>query len=253
MNITIIGSGNVATHLTKALYEKGFIIDAVYSRDLQHSTTLAQQVKAKSYAIENEINCKADIIIISIPDDAIADIAFKLKNNTNSIILHTSGSVDISILKSHFNHYGVLYPLQTFSSDRQVDFAQIPLCLETSDDHTQTIVESIANKLSPSNIHHINSTQRRQLHLAAVFACNFTNAMYTIASEIVKPLSFDLLKPLILETAQKATTTNAPATLQTGPAKRKDNATITNHQTMLSQTPEYQELYTLISKIISQL
>lgn len=253
MNVTIIGSGNVATHLAKALHKEGVCIDMVYSRSLENAEKLSFQVNAKGYYIDNEITSNADIIIISISDDAIKGVINRLNVNQESVIIHTSGSVDISVFKPKFNNrFGVLYPLQTFSVNRDINFKQIPLCIEACDTPTQQILIELAEQLSPNNVYQLNSNQRCILHLAAVFACNFTNAMYSIGNNILEDLDFDLLKPLILETAMKAIANDNPQTVQTGPAKRNDIKVIDKHIDMLSAVPMYQELYKIVSKIISE-
>lgn len=251
MNATIIGSGNVATHLAKALHNEGVNIDMVYSRSLENAEKLSSQVNAKGYHIGDKIISNSDIVIISISDDTINEVVNKLNINQESIVIHTSGSVDISVFKSKLNgRFGVLYPIQTFSVNRDIDFKQIPICVEACDTPTQQILIELAERLSPNNVYHLNSNQRSRLHLAAVFACNFTNAMYSVGNNILKDLDFNLLKPLILETAMKAIANDNPQMVQTGPAKRNDQEVIRKHIDMLSTVPTYQELYKIVSKII---
>ncbi|MCE9539162.1 MAG: DUF2520 domain-containing protein, partial [Bacteroidetes bacterium] len=199
-----------------------------------------------------KIDTTADIYIIAVNDDAIIEVT-KLLRLKNKIVVHTSGSVEMNILKPISKNIGVFYPLQTFSKNKTVDFNVIPVCLEANNKDTFKVLQTLAKSIS-SNVQKINSEQRKTIHLAAVFACNFSNHLYTIASSILASanISFDVLSPLIEETARKVKNT-PPIEAQTGPAVRNDIKTINNHLKMLSDNKEYRQLYKLISKNISDL
>lgn len=247
-NIVLIGAGNVATHLGLALKKSNHTILEVYSKHNPSAIELAEKLKCPSTTSLNEINQNADIYIISVKDDAIANVAEHLHLN-DKIIVHTSGSVDINVIKSCSKNYGVFYPLQTFSKNKKADFKNVPICIEANNTFTFKILENLAESIS-NNIHKITSQQRINIHIAAVFACNFTNHFYAIADTILKSnnLSLDLLKPLIAETAEKIKN-NSPLEMQTGPAIRGDKKTMDKHLKMITDK-KYKQLYKLVSKSI---
>ncbi|MEI6820693.1 MAG: DUF2520 domain-containing protein [Bacteroidota bacterium] len=248
-NIIFIGAGNVATNLAFAFHNKGKKILQVISKNLEHAKLLADKVSANYSNILDEINPNADLYIISINDDAIINIASSLKIK-NSLIVHTSGSIDMNILQNASTNYGVFYPLQTFTKDIIVDFKNIPFCIEANTSNNSKEMIELAQILS-NDVRLINSEERKIIHLAAVFANNFSNYMYLIAEEILSrhDLPFDILKPLIYQTALKVNNQN-PEKTQTGPAKRNDLELIEKHLSLLKETPEYYEIYKIISKNI---
>ncbi|HEY0771106.1 MAG TPA: Rossmann-like and DUF2520 domain-containing protein [Sphingobacteriaceae bacterium] len=252
MNIVMLGSGNVATHLGKALQRAGHNILEVWSKTFENARILASLLQAEAVANVSKISRQADIYIISVSDDVIADVA-ALISATDKLIIHTSGSTEIEILKPYSQRYGVLYPLQTFSKKQEVDFKEIPLVLEGSSKEVELVLKEMALRLS-SNVHFLNSNQRRILHLAAVFACNFTNHLYALADNLLKEnnLKFDLVRPLITETARKVQHNN-PVSVQTGPAARNDKKTIDKHLELLRDHPELQDIYKLLSQSIVNL
>jgi len=247
--IVIIGAGNVATQLGLALKKSKQTILQVYSKHQASSNNLAKLLKCEYTNAPGKINITADIYIIAVNDDAISTVVKQLKLN-NKIVVHTSGSVEMELLKSASKNYGVFYPLQTFSKNNKTNFETIPICIEASNKATLTTLLLLAKSIS-SNVQKINSEQRKVIHLAAVFACNFSNHLYTIASTILTStnLSLNILKPLIEETANKIKN-NSPAEMQTGPAMRDDKKTMDKHLKMLSDKKEYQKLYKLMSKSI---
>ncbi|WP_183560198.1 Rossmann-like and DUF2520 domain-containing protein [Mucilaginibacter sp. SP1R1] len=247
MRITIVGSGNVATHLAAALKNAGHRIVQVYSRDLQHASMLAYHVGAQAVNELSAVLPDTDIFIISVKDDAIIEMVKALTKH-QKLIVHTSGATNLNDLLTFTANAGVLYPLQTFSKTKEVDFATVPLCIEGVNDSIQADLEQLAATISRS-IYSINSADRKILHLAAVFACNFPNYLYTIAQQLLaaNKMDFDMLKPLILETAQKVQT-RSPADVQTGPAVRNDQVTMSAHLQMLSHQPLLQDIYTLLSQ-----
>ncbi len=233
MNIVLIGAGNVATQLGLALKYYHNILQ-VFSRQLTNASSLAK--KLDSLATDNiqDIYPDADLYIISVQDDAIESIVNRLPTS-NGIVVHTAGSVTIEILNS-FKNYGVFYPFQTFSKHRKISFSTIPILIEGNSERTTTQLLKLASTLS-RNTYQVSTEQRLMIHVAAVFACNFTNYFYHIAKTISDKaeLPFNILQPLIKETAAKAFTTS-PENAQTGPASRKDKQTMQKHIEMLNQS-----------------
>ncbi|MCL4640789.1 MULTISPECIES: Rossmann-like and DUF2520 domain-containing protein [Olivibacter] len=249
MEIVILGSGNVATHLAFALKKAEYHIKQVYSRDIDHAKHLADGIGAEPIDNLLYITTEADVYVIAVKDEAILEVASELRLR-NKILLHTSGSTDMDVLKPFSSSYGVLYPLQTISKEVALDFSKVPLILEFSDQRTKEEILNMAFKLSPI-IHEYNSEQRRCLHLAAVIACNFSNYLYAIAHDFLteKKVDFDLLKPLISETAHKIQS-HDPNAVQTGPAVRNDGNIIRKHLDLLKAHPNWQQVYELISEDI---
>lgn len=248
-SVSIIGAGNVATHLANALYNKGININQVYSKTLANAKELANKVRAGYTTDLNGLKPNSDLYIIAVLDDVIEQIADKLEIE-NKILVHTSGSVDVEVLKKASKNYGSFYPLQTFTKNTEVNFENIPMCIEGSNKKTENELTALALLLS-SNVNKISSEQRKKLHLAAVFACNFSNYMQVIAQDLCEEnnVSFDLLKPLIKETFEKGLNIN-PIENQTGPARRGDKKTMDKHLKLLETNDNIKEIYTLISNQI---
>jgi len=247
MRITIIGSGNVATHMAAALKNAGHNIVQVYSRDMQNAALLAYHVKAEPTDDIQEINNETDVFIIAVKDEVIGILAEQLAKH-DKLIIHTSGATDLYALLAFTDKAGVLYPLQTFSKVKEVNFRLVPLCIEGADASITHQIEELAQSIS-NNIYRVDSPQRKILHLAAVFACNFPNYLYEVARQLLdaKGLDFELLRPLILETAQKVQE-RLPAQVQTGPAVRNDTGTMDAHLKLLAETPHLQQIYTMLSQ-----
>jgi predicted short-subunit dehydrogenase-like oxidoreductase (DUF2520 family) len=245
----LIGAGNVATHLGKSLADNGIKILQVYSKTKTSSHHLANILNTEGISAFGKISSEADFYIIAVKDGLIAEIAERLPE-TNGIVLHTSGSISMDALKSH-NNYGVLYPLQTFSKAKPgIAFSKIPILIEAKNPETLLETKKLASLLS-SRVEQVSSPDRLRIHLAAVFACNFTNYMYQVAETILKEkgLDFSLLLPLIEETLEKVKMVS-PAEAQTGPAVRGDNKTMEAHLALLKETPEHHSLYELLSGLI---
>jgi predicted short-subunit dehydrogenase-like oxidoreductase (DUF2520 family) len=243
IKITIIGSGNVAQHLIDAFAKSGAVeIIQVYSRSQKQISPLLDSSK-----ITNDWNtlAEADLYIIAVSDDAIANVSSQLPFE-NRLVVHTSGSAPITLLDDK-NRKGVFYPLQTFTKGKPIDFKTIPFCLETQFENDYPILGEVAKSISDS-VFSIDSHQRKALHVAAVFVNNFTNYLYQLGNEICQEnhVPFDILKPLILETAEKLLTLS-PEDAQTGPAKRNDISTIAAHESFLSN-----ENQSTIYKILTQ-
>lgn len=254
MRISFIGAGRVAHHLAAVLSQNHQIVQ-IYSRTLEHAQALASQVAAKATANIAELEPDVDLVIIAVSDQAIAEVIQQLHAQfTDVLIVHTSGSTDIQVLAEVHARAGVFYPLQTFSLAREVDWQATPLFVEAVQPQDQAQLIQLANSLS-SHVYAYTSAQRLSLHLAAVFACNFSNYCYDMAKQIVdaKQVDFSLLYPLILETAHKAVQ-HEPKQMQTGPAMRGDQNILNMHQQMLedAKREDLKKVYNLMSQQILQ-
>jgi predicted short-subunit dehydrogenase-like oxidoreductase (DUF2520 family) len=249
--ITMIGAGNVATHLALALRAKGFEILQVYSRTEESASRLATLTDASYTTNPDEISSESGLNIISVSDNAIEEILEKVSFGS-SLVVHTSGSIPMKVFKNKVLNYGVLYPLQTFSKERQLNYSDIPLCIEANSSANLEVLNHISTVLS-KRVVFMTSQKRLSLHLAAVIACNFSNHLYTLAKSVLdeKGLSFDLLTPLIMETTGKAIEFG-PEAVQTGPAIRNDVNVIEKHLELLSFSPELKEIYLQLSKNIRE-
>ncbi|MDF2432042.1 MAG: hypothetical protein JWP44_1673 [Mucilaginibacter sp.] len=249
MRITIIGSGNVATHLAAAFKNAGHRIMQIYSRDMHNAALLAYHVGAEAINDLNSISQETDLFIISVKDDVIVPIAQELAKH-GKLIVHTSGATDLEALLAFTPRAGVFYPLQTLSKNKEVNFLTVPLCIEGAAENITKELEELARSVS-NNVYRVNSGQRKILHLAAVFACNFPNYLYGVARELLTAhqMDFELLRPLILETAQKVQD-HLPVEVQTGPAIRNDQATMKAHLRMLEDEPALKLIYNVLSQAI---
>ncbi len=245
IKVVLIGSGNVAQHLIKVMLKTANIeLVQVFARDRNSISHLIPEERIISNY--NKIK-EADVYIISVSDNAIAEVSSHLPFE-NRLVVHTSGTSELSVLDDK-NRKGVFYPLQTFSKSKAVDFSTIPICLETEKESDYKTLETLANLIS-KKVFAISSEQRKSLHVAAVFVCNFVNHLYQIGNQICNEnkVPFEILQPLILETATKITQL-APKDAQTGPALRKDTKTIEKHLEFL-QDANYKEIYKLLTQSI---
>lgn len=245
IKVVIIGNGNVAQHLLKVMLKTDEVtIVQVFVRNKNNISHLITENRITSNY--NEIE-EADVYIISVSDNAIAEVASNLPFK-NRLVVHTSGTSELSVLDNK-NRKGVFYPLQTFSKSKVVDFSTIPICLETENESDYKTLEILANLIS-KKAYAISSEQRKSLHVAAVFVCNFVNHLYQIGNQICNEnrVPFEILQPLIIETANKITELS-PKEAQTGPALRNDTKTIEKHIEFL-QNSNYQELYKLLTQSI---
>jgi len=247
--VTLIGAGNLASQLGKALFKAGIQIIQVYSRTEASANELAGKLKSEYTNSLADLRTDADLLVFALKDDALVGILQQLELK-GKFIVHTAGSLPMEVLKPYSDRYGVFYPLQTFSKQRDVEFKQIPMCLEAATPELLTELKQLAERLS-EKIEEISSAQRQSLHLAAVFTCNFVNHFYYLSHQVVKKygVDFELLKPLITETAAKVMEMD-PFDAQTGPAKRFDEAIINKHLDFLADQPELQEIYSFVSKSI---
>lgn len=249
MKIVIIGAGNLATHMTKALKEAGEEVVMIYSRSEESASALGEKTGIPYTTDLSLLPDDADLYIFAVKDSALESVLSSVKPNSG-IWAHTAGSVDMNIFKDYSERGAVYYPLQTFSKEKEVNYREIPVCVEAVRKEDEAILMSLASKLS-DHPEKVTSEQRKYLHLSAVFACNFTNHMYDIASVILKEnnLSFDIIRPLIKETCDKIMTLS-PREAQTGPAVRYDE-NIINRQTGLLEDPVLKDIYKLLSKNIN--
>ncbi len=247
--VIFIGAGNLATQTALALKEKNIPILQIYSRTEESAKSLADKCDCNFTTNIQEISNQADIYIYAVKDDVLPEL---IENNPikTGLHVHTAGSVSIDIIKGKKDNFGVFYPLQTFSKSKRVKFDNIPIFVEANSEVNLSKLKKLGECLS-NNVIECDSTQRQSLHLAAVFSCNFTNHLYSIAADILEKnqLSFEYILPLIKETVNKLDVLT-PNEAQTGPAVRYDTTVIDKHLKALSKMPEEQHIYELLSKRI---
>lgn len=240
--IVILGAGNLSWHLSLALHHAGLKILSIYNRNIEKAQKIANEVNTVAIDKLSEIPSNADLYLLAVSDQAISELIDQLPH-FNGIIAHTAGSVPLESISAGRTCIGVFYPFQTFTSGQTVEFLNVPLCIEASDTETGSKLTALAGKLSQKVVQ-LTSNQRLQLHLAAVFVCNFANYFNTLAYNFLEKanIDFGLLHGLIIETARKATQ-HQPFLGQTGPARRDDKITIEKHLEILNEQPDLQELY----------
>ena len=250
--IGLIGTGNVAWHLARVFENAGNVITDVYSRDLSNANDFIMDFFNASAT--NSLDFRksmAQIFILAVSDDVIEELASTIMLPQNSILAHTSGSVSMNALGyAQTKNIGVFYPLQTFSKGKSIAFEEVPIGIEGDNDFTEEVLLKLGNSISPKTLR-MYSLERKNIHLAAVFACNFTNHMLTISKEIMsnKGLDFNLLTPLIEETLRKSLKLG-PENAQTGPAKRGDLEILDKHYEALSKSEDIAEIYRIMSQNI---
>lgn len=249
MRICLIGAGNLATQLGLALAEKGHQVAQVWSKTSKHAEKLALLLNSSHTSEIESIISDADIYIIAIKDQAIKQLLTS-RNWGTSLVVHTAGSTPMDILAPHCLNFGVFYPFQTFTADKKIDFNLVPVCVEANTPQNLEILKQLALSIT-QDLRELDSEQRQQIHLAAVFACNFVNHFYSVAKELLqdKGIGFDILRPLIFETANKIVT-QTPESSQTGPAIRNDQAVMDKHLEMLTAHPDLKNIYSQISQRI---
>ena len=248
----MVGAGNVAWHLSQALKTAGFIPKGVYSRHKNKANALANVLQCNAYDVFEKVKEQASMFVISVKDDAITDVFEKAYISCpNSFFVHTAGSVSIDVFKNKAKSYGVLYPLQSFCIKRDLDFNNIPLFVEGNNDNATSILCSIASKISKRPVTVLNSKRREKMHLAAVFASNFTNHCYACAKQLLEEsgVKFSALLPLIDETCKKVHEL-PPEDAQTGPAVRYDKTVLSMQEKMLQGTKL--DIYRSISRSIHE-
>jgi predicted short-subunit dehydrogenase-like oxidoreductase (DUF2520 family) len=252
MNVTFIGSGNVAWHLAPALDNTDYAVREVYSANPKNAEALVEKLYEAQVCISLDFSLsKSRIFIISVSDDAITEVVQQLVLPPNAIVVHTSGSMPLSALGFLGTlNVGVFYPLQTFTKTKRVDFKEVPIFIESENSATEKILLSMAKSLS-KKVQKISSADRKAIHVAAVFASNFTNHMLAISKKLMEKhkLDFDWLKPLIVETINKSLAIG-PEKAQTGPARRGDLEILDNHLSFLNDDEKVSEIYRVISQDI---
>lgn len=247
--VVIVGSGNVAEALARALPASGAELCQVFARNRERGPRVAT-LGGTTWTADPDRLAEADLYLIAVSDRAVGEVAASLRLPDGAVAAHTAGSVPLDALEA-FPRRAVIYPLQTFTAGRAVDFARVPLFLEASDKGTCQAVERFARRLS-SQLYPADSKRRGILHLAGVLACNFVNALYAAGERTLarEGLPFEALRPLIAETAAKALAAPSPAAVQTGPAVRGDLPTLERHRALLAEEPLLLEIYNLMSRYI---
>lgn len=246
-SIVVIGSGNVAEALSVAFAKaEGYDLVQVFGRNRDRVREISAAAGCGYATLPKELE-KADIYIISVSDRAIFEVAGKL-DFRDAVVAHTAGSVGIDEFPANVKNCGAFYPLQTFTAGRKVDIGRVPVFVEGNNAHTAKILLELGQAIS-GNVYECDSRQRMKLHLAAVFACNFTNHLYAVAETLLdsENIPHDVVKPLIEETAAKAIAATCAAAVQTGPAARNDTGTMQKHEKLLKNDEKLLEIYKLIS------
>lgn len=253
MKIVFIGAGNLATNVAKALYEAGHEILQVFSRTMASAEALAGTVGAVATDDVSAVAGNADIYILSVKDAALKSVIEKLcDGKRNGLFVHTAGSIPMGVFEGHAERFGVFYPMQSFSKQRQVDFSDVSIFVEAKRKEDLDMLFRLGRSLSP-NVVELSSEGRKRLHLAAVFACNFTNHCYHLAEKVLSEydIPFDVMLPLVDETARKVHEVS-PMEAQTGPAVRYDENVINMQRDMLPEGSGIRQIYELMSKDIHE-
>lgn len=253
MKVVLIGAGRLATNLGHALFQNGHLVTCVYSRTMASAKQLADAIGAEAVDDFSRLPLQADVFVVAVSDSALPSLLPKLaEGRSGQLVVHTAGSLPMSILGSAFSRYGVFYPMQTFSKERLVDFSEVSLFVEASSQEVLSVLRQLAESVTP-HVYELSSDDRRQLHLAAVFACNFVNHCYTLSAELLaaKGLPFSVMLPLVDETARKVHQMS-PLAAQTGPAVRYDENVISMQSQMLASDPMMRDIYERMSESIHQ-
>jgi predicted short-subunit dehydrogenase-like oxidoreductase (DUF2520 family) len=251
MRVCLIGAGNLATQLGMVLQEKGHQIVQVWSRTTKSAAELGLKLNCQYTTDLSAINSETDIYIIAVSDNAIETV-LSGRPWGNALVVHTAGSMPLNILDPYCKNSGVFYPFQTFTIAKKAEFDQVPICIEANTPQNLEVLKNLAESIS-QNIKIFDSGQRQQIHLAAVFVCNFANHFYSIGEQLLQEsgIDFEILKPLILETASRVVD-HSPGSSQTGPAIRNDKNVMDKHLAMLANHPDLKKLYALVSERIIQ-
>lgn len=251
MRIVFIGAGNLASSLAPVIQRAGHQIVQVYSRTMTSACALATAVGAEAVTDFNQITTDAELYMVALKDSVLeASVSEICRGRYNKTFIHTAGSVDMKVFSSWTAHYGVLYPMQTFSRQRVVEMSHVPCFLEANDAATLSKLHALCAGVS-NQVYELSSESRKYLHLAAVFACNFSNHCYAMAAEMLQQhqIPFSVMLPLIDETALKVHELH-PAKAQTGPAVRYDEQIIRKQLNLLESMPQLRAIYDLMSKDI---
>lgn len=250
MKVVLIGAGNLATNLGKALFRAGHEIVQVYSRTEASASALAEVLKCAYTTDLAEVVRQADVFIISVKDSVLPSVAASLlQEREGQLFVHTAGSIPMDVLPSE--RRGVFYPMQTFSKSKEVDFSVIPCFVEAESEMDKQLLKELVKTVSDT-MYELDSENRKYLHLAAVFCSNFANHCFSLGAKLLKEhgdIPFSVMLPLIDETAAKLYSMS-PRDAQTGPAVRWDTNVMAKQMQLLSDTPDIQKIYELLSKSI---
>ncbi len=249
MKIVLIGSGNIATHLGKAFMHTGHQIVQVYSRTLANAQALAKLLNSTGTDSLEAVVDHADLYLLAVSDAVIPEVAAQLPQELEGLVVHASGATHLDVL-ARFRHAGVIYPIQTFSKSVDLELIETPFAVEAREPADTSTLITFMSAIS-NRVFEGSSEQRMAMHLAAVFANNFSNALFQVAYDLLTQhdLPFDLIHPIILQTAEKVQN-NEPRAVQTGPASRNDQNTINKHLQFISSNPDWQSIYQKISDLI---
>jgi predicted short-subunit dehydrogenase-like oxidoreductase (DUF2520 family) len=251
--LAVIGAGNIATSVAPAFKKSNIDVTSIYSRTYEHAVSLAERVGAHAVHSIQELGY-ADFYLLSVTDNCIEESASLIGKiaGKDSVVMHTSGSTDINILKPYCANYGVFYPFQTFSITKPItDFSSIPIYIEASSESVLMKLRELAEKIS-GKISVLDSGKRMGLHIAGTFSCNFVNSLLSCAFDICDEFGINPcdLKPLVEKTVEKAFSSGNPKEMQTGPAVRGDTVTVEKHLNFLQANHGFQKVYALMSEYI---
>jgi len=251
MKISIIGSGNIATFFAFKFHEAGHSIIQVISAHSEHARELADQYHASFGTAIQDVDTDADVCLLAVKDDII-DTILSQTDFSKKTIIHTAGSVTLKHLAAASENIGCIWCMYSVNKNHLPDRSNIPLIINASNGHTMEIVKTLANTINHS-VYILSDEQKLTAHLAAVFANNFANHLFTIGQDILQRerIPFELLIPLIENTVEKLTYT-APDKLQTGPAIRHDAHTIARHEELLKDHEDYKNIYSLLTESIQK-
>jgi len=251
LNISFAGAGRVAGALCREFYSAGHHIGLIVSETEKNGQKLAGECKS-SWSDKLIFPGNADILIVAVPDNRIEKVLAGIRCDERTLIVHTAGSIGIDVFPEKTKRKAVLYPLQTFTNGRKVNFRDLPFFIESPDKQSVAILEMLVDSIGGS-VYHADTEKRRMIHLAAVFTCNFSNHMLTVGKELISETGFpfEVMKPLISETLSKAIDLG-PENSQTGPAVRNDQNTIEKHLELLSFSPELKRIYSEMTRSISE-
>ncbi|HLO72166.1 MAG TPA: DUF2520 domain-containing protein [Flavipsychrobacter sp.] len=249
MTYYIIGTGNTAWFMATKLHAAGHLCKGIYGRDITKAEELANTINANAYELIDGIPDNADVCILAVSDSAIEEISGKLSFN-NTLLLHTAGAVSSSVLKDAAKNYGVIWPIYSITKHQLPETRNIPSAIEINNTDSSALIHTIAASFTDS-VYEADSDKRKQMHLAAVFSNNFSNHLFAVAEKMCAEhgIPFNTMIPIIAQTAKRINS-QSPSTLQTGPAKRNDTATMQEHLQLLNQHPEWEEMYKSISASI---
>ena len=247
MRVVIVGAGNLATNLAVALQKAGHVLIQVFSRTAQSAELLAKRVGVPAVTDLHQLAQDADLYIVSISDSALPTLDYSAFPS-QALVVHTAGSIPMDVIP--LTRRGVFYPMQTFSRQRIVDFREIPIFIEASSEEDTSLLTDFASSIN-NKVYRLSSTDRRYLHLAAVFCSNFVNHCYAMSEDILRQhgIPFSVMLPLVDEVAAKVHQVS-PHDAQTGPAIRHDENVIRHHLSLLNDQPRLQQIYFLMSESI---